>query len=492
MSIFLSPRSRGLRSAAPVSRPIAAAILVLGVATFSRNSAADEFFAAPVTLFGPDVDRASGLPDYVHYRIPAVVRAMDGTLVAVAEGRMADGPDDSGNIDVVYRRSTDNGVTWSDIGRIWSKDLPAPPCSVDYCPSGNTAGNPTLLLQTHGAFPGRIWLMMNWHRGDKEMKKRDGFTAEQWLQDQRSLRPFVPGGDTNHRRFYLTWSDDEGATWAPPVNITGFVYRFERPCEAGEDPAAVPCSETYRWDSYHDGVGPGLGVQLQRPGASQGMLVFPAYGRNIYCSGDDDCTQPSNWSVDFVPGGEGVVPITSESSVVELANGDLLRNDRPVKTSMRCTLRNWLTSGTLGGTWNAYAANDDLLAPSWKYDGNQTYSDSGCLLTGAEQRARGIRRVHSSMLRYTMSSPERIFHANLASTVKRRYPTIRISYDGGQTWPIGRRLMEDYAGYTALVKTADFKTGILVENGYGAARRKIWWIRVNLDWILNGQPEPAP
>lgn len=53
----------------------------------------------------------SGSGGYASYRIPAVVRTRAGTLLAFAEGRVG-GRADSGDIDVVVRRSRDGGCTW--------------------------------------------------------------------------------------------------------------------------------------------------------------------------------------------------------------------------------------------------------------------------------------------------------------------------------------------------------------------------------------------
>lgn len=54
----------------------------------------------------------SGEDGYHTYRIPAIIRAEDGSLLAFAEGRRG-GQGDSGDIDLVLKRSTDGGVTWS-------------------------------------------------------------------------------------------------------------------------------------------------------------------------------------------------------------------------------------------------------------------------------------------------------------------------------------------------------------------------------------------
>lgn len=52
--------------------------------------------------------------DSKFYRIPAIVTAANGDLVAVADKRIDTQSDLPGRIDVVCRRSTDGGLTWSD------------------------------------------------------------------------------------------------------------------------------------------------------------------------------------------------------------------------------------------------------------------------------------------------------------------------------------------------------------------------------------------
>ena len=52
--------------------------------------------------------------DSKFYRIPAIVTIDDSTLVAVADKRINSIFDLPGEIDVVARRSTDNGRTWGD------------------------------------------------------------------------------------------------------------------------------------------------------------------------------------------------------------------------------------------------------------------------------------------------------------------------------------------------------------------------------------------
>ena len=65
--------------------------------------------AAP--SFPETVPFVSGQGGYHTYRIPAIVRTTNGTLLAFCEGRKTSSSD-AGDIDIVLRRSTNNGATW--------------------------------------------------------------------------------------------------------------------------------------------------------------------------------------------------------------------------------------------------------------------------------------------------------------------------------------------------------------------------------------------
>jgi len=116
---------------------------------------------------------------YKAYRIPALVVTNKGTLLAFAEGRK-DNIRDHGDIDVVLRRSTDGGKTWSD--------------QVIVHEEGDTEkitiGNPCPVVDRD---TGTIWL---------------GFCR-------------------NNKRVFMTHSDDDGNTWAKPTEITDVVSKKE-------------------------------------------------------------------------------------------------------------------------------------------------------------------------------------------------------------------------------------------------------------------------
>lgn len=66
-------------------------------------------------LYAPRYEKFATSDEYSkYYRIPAITRASDGTLVALSDARKMHIHDVTNSIDVVSRRSSDNGKTWSD------------------------------------------------------------------------------------------------------------------------------------------------------------------------------------------------------------------------------------------------------------------------------------------------------------------------------------------------------------------------------------------
>ncbi|MGY8693898.1 MAG: hypothetical protein ACKVGW_06830, partial [Verrucomicrobiia bacterium] len=70
----------------------------------------------------------SGEEGYSNYRIPSLITTKDGTLLAFCEARK-ESRGDSGNIDLVVKRSEDNGKSWSALSVVWDA-------------GDDTAGNP--------------------------------------------------------------------------------------------------------------------------------------------------------------------------------------------------------------------------------------------------------------------------------------------------------------------------------------------------------------
>ncbi|GHI03020.1 laminin G [Streptomyces cellostaticus] len=159
--------------------------------------------------------KASQDPGYACFRIPAVVRTADGTLLAFAEGRVLN-CGDAADIDIVLKRSTDGGRSW---GSLQVVDEGA----------GDTHGNPAPIVDRD---TGRIWLAQTYNTGRTD-----------------SASCSIPCDRTPH----LQYSDDDGLTWSEPRDLS---------------PEILPAD----WNSWY-ATGPAHGIQLTR-GRYAGRLVF--------------------------------------------------------------------------------------------------------------------------------------------------------------------------------------------------------------------------
>ncbi|ATP59239.1 glycoside hydrolase [Pedobacter ginsengisoli] len=347
---------------------------------------------------------------YHSFRIPSIIKTKNGTLVAFAEGRRWS-PSDYGDINVVYKRSVNNGASWSALGEVVGS-------------GAGTWGNPTAVYDPTVGEYGRIWLFLQWN---------DEFKA-QWSD-------FKAWGD---RKIHTSYSDDDGVTWSVPLDRTSTLTPL-----------------TYKWDC----VGPGIGIRTAYD--HPGRLIVPAYGRNIY-SDDHGAT----WQYEPTAGG------TDESTIVELMNGSLMRNDRPGTTEWNLSKTRRKSVGSIAGGFPAFSTVAALPDP----------------------------KCEGSILRYNTDDPNRIIFLNPNGTGQRCNMTVRISYDDGVTWPRSRALYPTancnytsstivYGGYSSMVKTADYCIGALIEynedvQNSATSNKSIEFNKFNLAWILNGSTEP--
>ncbi len=127
-----------------------------------------------------------GTEGYASFRIPAIVTAPNGALLAFAEGRKENSSDPGGgDIDLVYKRSTDNGATWS---RLAVLDDPGDRWA---------ASNPTPVTDRERK---RVWIVFNrWEPGMGTERARPG---------------------TSNNQTWIRYSDDNGATWSAARDIT--------------------------------------------------------------------------------------------------------------------------------------------------------------------------------------------------------------------------------------------------------------------------------
>jgi sialidase-1 len=242
----------------------------------------------------------SGQEGYHTYRIPSVIVTVKGTVLAFCEGRKTNSSD-TGDIDLLMKRSTDGGRTWSKQQIVWD-DGP------------NTCGNPCPVVDRQS---GTIWLPMTHNLGiDNESRM-----VEQKGKGTRTV--------------WLSKSTDDGLTWAKPVEITA-------------------TTKKPNWTWY--ATGPGAGIQLQ-----SGRLVVPcdaveagtkAFYSHLIYSDDHGAT----WKL-----GGSAGPAVNECEVVELADGSLLLNMR--NYDRRQHSRAVATSRDGGLTWSAVGHQPALIEP---------------------------------------------------------------------------------------------------------------------------------
>jgi sialidase-1 len=259
-------------------------------------------FASTLIAAGPAIPIAdvfvAGQEGYHRYRIPAVIRARNGDLLAFCEGRKYSGSDSS-KIDLLLKRSRDAGRTWSSAQVVWAD-------------GDNTCGNPCPVLD--GA-TGAIWLLATHNLGTDHEKA------------------IIAGTGTGTRTVWIAHSTDDGATWSGFRDIT-----------------ATAKDRSWGWYA----TAPGIGIQI-RHGPHAGRLVIPcdhsyndpAAGRHRYGSHaifSDD--HGRTWKLGGV-----IRPDMNECQVAELPDGrgTLLMSMRPY-TGRK--LRSHATSRDGGLTWS--------------------------------------------------------------------------------------------------------------------------------------------
>ncbi|MFO0967000.1 MAG: exo-alpha-sialidase [Gemmataceae bacterium] len=218
----------------------------------------------------------SGKEGYHTFRIPSLLVTPKGTLLAFCEGRK-NSSSDTGDIDLVLKRSTDGGKTWGPMQIVWDD-------------GANTCGNPCPVVDRK---TGVIWLLLTHNFGaDTEAK-------------------IVAGTSKGKRTVWVAQSEDDGLTWSRPVEITKDVSRPD-------------------WTWY--ATGPGVGIQTK-----SGRLVVPCdnklagtKAKQAHVIYSDDAG--NTWKLGGVVG-----PGCNESQIVELSDGALNLNIRSYRGG-RCRL----------------------------------------------------------------------------------------------------------------------------------------------------------
>lgn len=374
-----------------------------------------------------------GQEGYHTYRIPSLIVASNGTVLAFCEARKNSGSD-TGDIDLVLKRSADGGKTWGKTQIVWDD-------------GANTCGNPCPVVDRD---TGTIWLLLTHNLGEDH---------------ERDIKSKSARGT---RTVWISRSGDNGKTWSAPADITS----------STKDPS---------WAWY--ATGPGVGIQIQH-GAHKGRLVIPCdhsyaatdtpekviSGSHIIFSDDHG----KNWKLGGV-----ARPQMNECQVVELAdnNGTLLlsmrnQHDRDLAQEKR----DRKLSAKTKKSESSVAAPSELnqRAESISHDGGATW-------TAPERRPQLLDPIcQASILRYDWPQKKergKILFSNPADATRRHNLTVRLSYDDAKTWAKEKVIHQKDAAYSCLAVLPDGQIGCLYERGETNAYEKITFARFPFAWL---------
>ena len=242
-----------------------------------------------------------------NYRIPAVITAKDGTIVAATDKRKYNEGDLPQDIDIVCNRSFDGGHTWTE--------------------------------------PYTIALGTGYNHGF-------GDCALAWSNDDNGLIAVFVGGvglwnstPSSPIRSYKSYSYDNGATWTEPEDITHFIFG---------DNCVYPNQTTWRASFFGSGnglltsTGRIMFVAAIREGSAQSLNNYAVY------SDDNGIT----WHVSGRASVGG-----DEAKVTELVDGRILM-------SIRHGGKRWYNISENGGeTWQPTTSTwNDITAPACNGD----------------------------------------------------------------------------------------------------------------------------
>ena len=344
-----------------------------------------------------------------YYRIPALVTAADGSLVALADKRGSSLSDLPNTISVVAKRSTDGGQTWSEAVTIAQGDAA----------NGKTYGDPAVILDRN---TGNLVAVFSGDNG------------------------FFASNKTNRAGFYVSKSTDNGITWSAPKNISDQLYQ----------------SNWY-------GAFCASGKMLQ---TKSGRIMFVANTRlssqwalvDVYeyvCASDDG---GETWQVLNAPTRIPAAGNGNESKLVETSDGTLIM-------SIRTPGQRRFSKSTDGGvTWSAATKVSDLIEPDCNGD----------------------------IIVYPSADGQtRMLHSLPANSSTRRDVSIYLSYDEGETWPVCKKLIDNYSAYSSLTVLPDGSIGCFVEEGKwdsnipGEDGFRLYFMKFTLDWLTDGADKPS-
>lgn len=362
---------------------------------------------------------------YKLYRIPGLVVTRRGTVLAYCEARRSSG--DWGSIDILMRRSTDNGRSWDTARRVADVE-------------GPKRRNPVAIERKQG--------------------NHDDLTYNNpvAIVDRQTGAVHFIFCLEYERCFYMR-SDDDGLTFTKPVEITSAFESFR---------------SRYAWRVI--ATGPAHGIQLRN-----GRLLVPVWlSPGLTGNGHGPSVTSVIYSDDHGrtwQGGEMIglespdLISPNETVAVQLTDGRTMLNMRSLSRANRRAI----TTSSDGVTgWSTPVFHDQLVEPI-------------CMASLIRLSEKPGRLLFANPNNLTRADGRE----TPGGGRDRRNLTVRLSTDEGRTWPVARTLEAGPSGYSDLALGRDGAIFCFYESNSPrnstSYTAQLALARFNLDWLTDGQ-----
>jgi len=347
-------------------------------------------------------------------RIPGIITAKDGSLVAVYDARRELGRDLQGDIDIGVSRSLDGGRSW----------LPMD-TAIDMGTFGglpqkfNGVSDPNILLdeRTGTIYIAGLWMYGvldetgTWYPGIKDGRE---IHNHQWKN-----KGSQPGFDLKQTsQFLLVKSEDNGRTWSKPLNLTH-----------------LKKAEWWLW-----APAPGHGISLQ-----DGTLLMPSQGRDETGKAFSNITYSKDGGTTWKTSNPALAESTTECMAVQLDNGDIMLNMRSNYNATHKGDDNGraiAVTKDLGETWTEHpSSHKALIEPT-------------CMAS-----------IHRHVYQSEKDSRSLLVFCNPDSKFVRSHITLKTSKDNGDSWQPKVLLDEGKGrGYSCITSVDEHTLGVLYES----------------------------
>ncbi|MEU8706877.1 sialidase family protein [Streptomyces sp. NPDC048565] len=411
----------------------------------------------------------TGMEGSISYRIPALLTLGSGVVLACADQRVSIANDCPNDINLVVRRSLDGGRSWEPVrtvlrypgsGRLGTsvsdpvivqdRESGRVTVLIDQFPGGY--GQPNAEVGTGYDERGRMILTdrdgaVHLREADGGVVTADGEESPYRVADDGTVTRAGKAAGNIHLAagvdpdesllsvrtayFQMIWSDDDGATWSGPEDVTPQVKES--------------------WMRFF-GTSPGNGIQLAR-GEHRGRVLMPVYynheeGRTFSCAAVLSDDGGRTWRRGSSPNDGRVL------DGVELSSRDLPDGRASLYESV-------LVEGA-DGSVHLYARNQHpsgRVAHASSTDGGESWGE-----VGFESQIPEIFSQPNAIAVTLDDGREATVFANASQLLPfRGRGVLRMSFDDGRTWPHNRVLNPRHHVYQSMAQLPDGRLAVLWE-----------------------------